>query len=1060
MRFGIQKCFWMRRDWTFLFTGEEIAMVSKSIRHVKRAHVHGPKRRYKAHAQIDCLEQRCLLAQVPLTLCIPEIVETRSVDPFDEADFFPEVRIGNRPAQGQHNISDNSHPFPNWTFTEYVDPAAGTVPVQIKLFDSDPDGDPDGDDTVDINPASGKTYLDLMFDPVTGTYTGDVNSPQRISQGQGESTVRSDGNAKIFFSFTTSKIIWINKFSDDFEGYYNANAAAARHIVDTAISDWDHVIQNFNRATLPNLLYTVVNAKDLGDGFRGLTDDYPFFENKPFKTAIHLDNDGAGTGWFFDSTPEDHAEFTTVVTPYMGTFDGDTSDFYRTILHELGHAMGISATNPTMPGLVNNNFNRNGVSATLSGSHFDSAAHPDDLMNAGGTVIPPPITRQLISPLDASVLAAAYDYTIIPLDQLPTLLVQRNPATGALTVNGITGMNNNFAVRREGDNLIIDVNGTATSYPISSVSSIDVNGANRADTLTVAFAGGSPVPAGGLNFDGGADPGFIDTMILTGGSVATVIYSGLTTTSGTVNAGGSSISYTGLDPIFDNLSAVDRVFTDSTGLGQQIRLADDGDSSNGKSIIDSNGTGAFESVTFANPSGTLKINGGIGADTIILAGADNAFAAKVIVNGEADQDTIDVMQHPTGTEVNGGAGNDTLRIHGHSLNYALSGASFSTATLPPLNYAAIETLALTDGTFAAAGSIAGDIVVGNAATLTGTAQIAGAVTVNSGGVIAPGNLGPGILTAGSIAFSSGAVLRIDINGLSPGTQHDQLVVQGAVDLGGSALDVTLAFQPLPGQAIVILRNDGAQAVVGSFAQASFATFGGTKFAIDYAFAAGSDAIANDVAMIRYGAALGPDPRDPHKQALYASGTTSDDVIRFVSNTGNSRVDVIINGNNEGTFRPSGLLIGYGQAGNDTVSIEMPSRDGILYGNAGDDALFSGNGSAILVGNQGNDHLVGGNGTDLLIGGAGSDLLEGGNGEDILIGAFTSYDDNAVLSQATLCLALTGRHPEMIFNALTIIDDASADQLIGGNGKDWFFMRVQGPGILDISDAHNEFILNI
>src|SRR5207244_170194 len=146
--------------------------------------------------------------------------------------------------------------------------------------------------------------------------------------------------------------------------------------------------------------------------------------------------------------------------------------------------------------------------------------------------------------------------------------------------------------------------------------------------------------------------------------------------------------------------------------------------------------------------------------------------------------------------------------------------------------------------------IAPSVIVDNAATLLGTATIQGFVTVLSGGTVAPGTIGTtGILTVGGVSFAAGSTYKIDLNGFDPGTQADQLVVVGTVSLGGANLDVTLVggFAPLPGQELIIIRNDSSDSVVGTFAQGSLTIYGGIKFAIDYAFEGDGDLNLNDVA---------------------------------------------------------------------------------------------------------------------------------------------------------------------------------------------------------------------
>jgi hypothetical protein len=100
------------------------------------------------------------------------------------------------------------------------------------------------------------------------------------------------------------------------------------------------------------------------------------------------------------------------------------------------------------------------------------------------------------------------------------------------------------------------------------------------------------------------------------------------------------------------------------------------------------------------------------------------------------------------------------------------------------------------------------------------------------------------------------------------SNSDNLNVTGTVSLGNANLDLTAGITVIPGDEIVIVRNDGVDAIVGKFAQGDLIQVGSQKFAIDYTYAADPDGVHNDVALIRYGAALGPDPCEPGKQALF------------------------------------------------------------------------------------------------------------------------------------------------------------------------------------------------
>jgi hypothetical protein len=122
------------------------------------------------------------------------------------------------------------------------------------------------------------------------------------------------------------------------------------------------------------------------------------------------------------------------------------------------------------------------------------------------------------------------------------------------------------------------------------------------------------------------------------------------------------------------------------------------------------------------------------------------------------------------------------------------------------------------------------------------------------GAISAGTLDSptGILNTGTLTFTANGNYACKIGGTTAGANgHDQLNVTGAVNLNNARLAPIPwnAFRPSIGDTFVILKNDGADAVNGTFLNApEGATFGGalnTAFRITYH---GGD--GNDVAITR------------------------------------------------------------------------------------------------------------------------------------------------------------------------------------------------------------------
>jgi hypothetical protein len=110
----------------------------------------------------------------------------------------------------------------------------------------------------------------------------------------------------------------------------------------------------------------------------------------------------------------------------------------------------------------------------------------------------------------------------------------------------------------------------------------------------------------------------------------------------------------------------------------------------------------------------------------------------------------------------------------------------------------------------------------------------------NGGSTSPGS-SPGTMTVtGNYSLNSGDLL-MELDGLTPGTGHDQLIVTGDVSLAG-ALTLSLGFTPSFGDMFEIIDNQGANPVSGMFTQGSSISAGGFTFGINYAAGDGNDVV--------------------------------------------------------------------------------------------------------------------------------------------------------------------------------------------------------------------------
>ncbi|WP_254506577.1 beta strand repeat-containing protein [Anatilimnocola floriformis] len=293
-----------------------------------------------------------------------------------------------------------------------------------------------------------------------------------------------------------------------------------------------------------------------------------------------------------------------------------------------------------------------------------------------------------------------------------------------LNYTATTGVNNNLSISRSGANVVLSestasiavldaaavakrVSSTSGSvtYPAAAFNKIEVDLADGNDTLLVNFAGGNPIPAGGIDYQGG--PGGNDVLNVSGAPNGNHVFNYTNAFDGSVVIPSSgTIRYTGLDPI-----------------------------------------------SYTTSSGTLEFNLTSGADDIAM----DLVGSNLVVSGATIETTTVSLAGITAITVNGGADNDRVTLNtpfSQTLNLNVEDVVYGYLT-PPSNL--IVSLA------------SSTINEGSSATLSGSFTDAGANDVHvvsidwgDGSAVQQVNLGPGVTS-----FSNITHMYLD-DGASPG----------------------------------------------------------------------------------------------------------------------------------------------------------------------------------------------------------------------------------------------------------------------------------------------------
>ncbi|MBB4817417.1 autotransporter-associated beta strand protein [Pseudomonas alcaligenes] len=476
-------------------------------------------------------------------------------------------------------------------------------------------------------------------------------------------------------------------------------------------------------------------------------------------------------------------------------------------------ASTISATaNATLSGALSgaNALTKSGASTlTLAGT---SSGHFGALnITAGGVTL--------------SGGSALGDTSAVTLSSGTTLTVSSAEAIGSLAGAGSVVLNGALTIG--GDN-------TSTTYSgvISGASGLTKVGSGT-QTLTGAnsFTGATSISAGGLTVGSGGALGNDSAVTVSSGATLTVTAASLAVGSlagaGTVSIGANTFT------------------SGSNNSSTTFSGAISGSGTFGKA-----GSGTLTlSGTNSGSSAAILVNGGmlaVAADANLTSGTVTLQNSNLRVTGATTIDNDIALTGGSGGIVADAAVTLSGVISGGSL-LAKSGTGTLTLTGTNTYSGATNVVSgslIVDGALSATSGV----VVSSGATLGGSGSIfasnsTNTLTVQNGGTLSPGNGGAGALTVnGNLLMNSGSTLALDINGTSAGTQYDQVIVNGTVDVSGATLAVTHAYAAGTGDSYSIIVNDAADAVTGTFSglsEGGVVTAGGNATPLTASYIAGT-----------------------------------------------------------------------------------------------------------------------------------------------------------------------------------------------------------------------------
>lgn len=395
---------------------------------------------------------------------------------------------------------------------------------------------------------------------------------------------------------------------------------------------------------------------------------------------------------------------------------------------------------------------------------------------------------------------------------------------GASSNHGVSVQNSNSLIASNGGGIVINGTGGPSTGDFSlgvfsgseadiieyGTGAITINGtggmANSASAGVWIQSAGTTVVSngGGITLDGTGGPALGNFSVgVLHGFEADIIENGMGTI--TIDGAADTANLCSCGVLFQN--------TGSTIVSNGGGITITGTGGNALSQ-DATGLYTYEGLLQDTGNGTITMNG--------IGGTAPSFGAGTWIDASSVITTATGAIQIAGTSTNTtGTGKEGILIDGNSVITSTSGNIDLLGTCVAEETSAINIAAI-GGPIATGGTITATGIIGEINTPAGipaTAIFEGANTIING-VFSPGQ-SPGQVTVnGDFTIGSGDRLLVEfLDYLNPGTDFDQVVVNGLVTITDAALEldnITGAAEDSC-ETVTLIDNDGTDAVIGTFA---------------------------------------------------------------------------------------------------------------------------------------------------------------------------------------------------------------------------------------------------